>query len=427
MSERRLPVVPDLDQLKHQAKDLLRAIRRNEAVAIAELVENHPSPPAPESAKLSDAQLALARSYGASSWTRLVQSCKLIAAIWQDDVDTVRELVVANPNLLHEDAGIRNVNWGPPMSYAANVGRDRIIALLHDLGAKDLTHAIGRAVLQGRIDTARKLHRMMGSPKPPAGALGGPAYTLRVDGTAFLFEIGAQLVDEHGNPDAPVDVVIASDSRKPDAVHKILAMYEQHGFVFPDTPTMALFRGRIDLLEAHLRRDPSLLRRTFTYEEIFPLELKFQRRDPGNYDEDLPRTPIARSTLLHICVEFEELETARWLLERGMDANVRAAVDENGFGGHTPLFNAVVSYPNFWMNFTGGWAHSRKPRNAAFAQLLLDHSADPNARASFREMVGPNARDHRDITPLAWGDVFHNKLIVSEPAMELIASRGGHR
>src|SRR5262245_39556275 len=125
MSERRLPVVPDLDQLKHQAKDLLRAIHRNEPAAIAELLENHPSPPAPEAAKLADAQLALARSYGASSWTRLVQSCKLIAAIWEDDVDTVRELVGANPNLLHEDAGIRNVNWGPPMSYAANVGRDR--------------------------------------------------------------------------------------------------------------------------------------------------------------------------------------------------------------------------------------------------------------------------------------------------------------
>ena len=427
MSERRLPVVPDLDQLKHQAKDLLRGIHRNEPEAIAELLENHPSPPAPNAAKLADAQLALARNYGASSWTRLVQSCKLIAAIWDDDVDAVRDLIVANPNLLHEDAGIRNVNWGPPMSYAANVGRDRIIALLHDLGAKDLKHAIGRAVLQGRIDTARKLHRMMGSPKPPAGALGGPAYTLRVDGTAFLFEIGAQLVDEHGKPDAPVDVVIGSDSRKPDAVHKILAMYEQHGFVFPDTPTMALFRGRIDLLEEHLRKDPSLLRRTFAYEEIFPPELKFEPPDPHSYDEGLPRTPIARSTLLHICVEFEELDAARWLLERGMDANVRAAVDENGFGGHTPLFNAVVSYPNFWMNFTGGWAHSRKPRNAAFAQLLLDHGADPNALASFRELVGPSARDHRDITPLAWGDVFHNKLIVSEPAMELIASRGGHR
>lgn len=30
----------------------------------------------------------------------------------------------------------------------------------------------------------------------------------------------------------------------------------------------------------------------------------------------------------------------------------------------------MVSYPHFWMNHAGGWAHSRKPGQAAFAQLL---------------------------------------------------------
>src|SRR5436309_7032217 len=124
---------------------------------------------------------------------------------------------------------------------------------------------------------------------------------------------------------------------------------------------MALHRGRIDLLEAHLRRDPALLRRTFAYEEIFPPELRCQQPEPRSYDEGLPRTPLAGSTLLHVCVEFDELKIARWLLQRGMDANVPAAVDVDGFGGHTALFGAVVSYPNFWMNYTGGWAHARSP------------------------------------------------------------------
>jgi hypothetical protein len=141
----------------------------------------------------------------------------------------------------------------------------------------------------------------------------------------------------------------------------------------------------------------------------------------------LPRTPVAGTTLLHICVEFDEHETARWLLERGMDADVRAAVDENGFGGHTALFNAVVSYPHFWMNFTGGWAHSRKPLEPKFARLLLDHGAGPNARASFREAFGGQFRDHRNITPLEWGDVFHDRMVVNETAVEEIANRGGRR
>jgi hypothetical protein len=426
MPARRLPVRPDLEQLKHQAKDLLRAIHNGESDALADLRQFHPHPPPPDHAKLADAQLVLARSYEASSWARLVVCCNLIDAIWDDDVDTVRRLVTQNPNLIHENAGIRNNNWGPPLSYAANLGRDRIITMLHALGATDLEYATGRAVLQGRIDTARLLHTLLGAPRPPVGSLGGPAYTLSVPGTAYLFEIGVEMRDEHGKPDAPVDVVLESDGRRPDAKHKILEMYVDHGFPLPDTPMMALHRGRIDLLDAHIRRDPSVLRRTFTFDEIYPPELKCQPLKPGSYDEMLPRTPLAGTTLLHVCVEFDELEIARWLLDRGMDANARAVVDANGFGGHTALFNAIVCHANFWMNFTGGWAGTRKPYQADFAELLLDRGADPNALASFRVPMGKPFRDYHNATPIAWGTEFPSKLAVSEPAMRAIAARGGH-
>lgn len=302
--------------------------------------------------------------------------------------------------------------------------------MLHELGATDLKWALGRAVLQSRIGTARKLHQMLGRPRPPAGALGGPAYTLSASGTALLFEFGAEMRDENGRPDAPVDVVLDSDSRNPRAKHQILEMYVDHGFTLPDTPMMALHRGRLDLLDEHLRRDPALLRRTFAYEEIFPPELKCRQPDQGSYDEGLPRTTMVGATLLHVCVECDELEIARWLLERGMDADAPAAVDARGFGGHTALFGAVVSYPNFWMNYTGGWAHSRKPMEAPFARLLLDHGADPNARALLREPVMTDGgsrmvREHRNVTPLAWGEAFQNKIVVSGPAMRLIAERGG--
>src|SRR5262249_49789554 len=131
LPDRHLPVHPDLDLLRHQAKDLLRSIRGGDATALAELRGRHPHPPSPERAKLADAQLVLARSYGAPTWARLAVACKLIDAIWEDDVETVRALVLADPRLLHEDARIRpNDNWGRPLSYAANVGRDRIIEML---------------------------------------------------------------------------------------------------------------------------------------------------------------------------------------------------------------------------------------------------------------------------------------------------------
>src|SRR6476659_1776382 len=135
MSDRRLPVRPYLRQLRHHAKYLLRAVRRGDPAALAELQQYHPRPPDPEHVKLADAQLALARSYEAPSWARLVVACELIDAIWRDDVEAVRKLVGKYPNILHENAGIRNNNWGPPLSYAANLGRDRLISMLHELGA----------------------------------------------------------------------------------------------------------------------------------------------------------------------------------------------------------------------------------------------------------------------------------------------------
>jgi ankyrin repeat protein len=428
---RRLPVRPNLDQLKHQAKDLLRGIRRGDPSAIDEFNKYHPEPNAAHQAKLADVQLALARSYDAPSWPRLVQACKLVDAIWRDDIEEVLEMVKKHPNLLHESALIRESNWGPPLSYAANLGRNRIIKMLHEFGATDLATAMDRATLQSKIDTARMLHEMMGSPRPTEDALDGPAYTLSASGTALMFEFGAKVRDTSGNRSAPVHVVLETDSRNPSAKHEILEMYVQHGLELPDTPTMALHRGRIDLLEEHLRRDPKLLQRTFTHEEIFPPEL-------GCHDEVLATqgTPLKGTTLLHMCVDYDEIEIARWLIERGMDVDARAAVDADGFGGHTALFATVVSQPNYRMNrsMQAKELETIPAENLApFTKLLLDHGANPNARASLRKKLHPGYApeydvelyEYRDITPLSWGARFHAKMFVSAPAMRLIAARGG--
>ena len=421
---RHFPVRPDLDQLKHQAKDLLRRIRRGDSEGLAEFTSFHPNTPQqPAEINLADAQLVLARSYGASSWPRMVQSCKLIDAIWRDDLNAVKDLVTKHPKLLHENAGIRNGNWGPPLTYAANLGRDRIIKMLYDLGARDLETAMDRALLQSKIDTARMLHQMMGSPQLPDNSLEGTSYTLSATGTELALELGARVVDENGKRLVSVDVVLESDSRQPANKHRILELFVEHGLTLPDTPVMALHRGRMDLLEKHLRRDPQLLQRTFTHEEIYPPEL-------GCHDEVLATqgTPLAGTTLLHLCADYDEIEIARWLLEKGMDPNTRAAVDADGFGGHTALFCTVISQSNYWMNLL------RQPQEAPFTQLLLEHGADPNIRASLRKKIHPgyaprfdteNRYEYRDVTALGWGRQFHAKIFVSEPAMKLIEEYGG--
>jgi len=404
MAEHRLPVRPSLEQLTHQANDLLREMQA-----------------ADQASTLADAQLALARGYQAANWSRLVHAVRLANAIWDDDLDTVRELVAGNPHLLREPVLIRaNSNWGPPLTYAANLGRDRIIRMLHELGATDLETALDRAALQGQVQTGLMLHAMLGRPTPPDDLLGGPAYTLNAEGTAFLLSLGVRVTDERGRRLAPVEVVLETDSRKPAVKHAILEMYEKHGLEYPDTAPMALHRGRIDLLERHLHRDPGLLTRTFTHREIYPVEMGC-----GDPLDATTGTPLGGTTLLHMCVDYDEIEIGRWLLDQGMDPNVRSAVGANGFGGYTPLFSTVVSQPNFWMNF-----NQRGPFAAPFTELLLERGADPNVRASIWKRLHPGhgdpaRHDYRDVTPLSWGRRFHAPIFVSEPAMRLIENAGG--
>jgi len=193
LAKRHFPVRPNLDQLRHQAKDLLHAMRRNDPDAIVDFREHHPRSIDPATVRLADAQFVLAHSYGLPNWTRLVTACRMTDAIWRGDVETVRAMVLSDPHLLNEDARGVKSNWGPPMSYAANLGQGAIVEMLLSLGASDMQHAFGRACLQGKIETARKLHAMMGSPRPPDGELSGPAYTLNVAGSALLLELGARV------------------------------------------------------------------------------------------------------------------------------------------------------------------------------------------------------------------------------------------
>jgi len=423
MSVRRLPVRPDLDQIKRQAKEFLRAIHDGDASVIAELREHHPDAIDPPSAKLADAQLVLARSYQASSWTRLVHAVQLADAIWRDDLDTVRTLVTRNPALIREHVLIRtDSNWGPPMTYAANLGHDRIIRMLHEVGATDFESAAGRAALQGKPGTVYMIYDLAGRPSLDKWTLAGPAYTLNVEGTAALLMLGARVVGPKGVDTNAVEHLLGTDSRNPPAKHRIIEMWIEHGFEPPDTPVMALHRGRIDLLEEHLARDPDLLTRTFDKADVFPLAPACAR-DPYTAQG----TPVHGTTLLHIAAYFDELEIAEWLLGRGMDPDARAAIDADGFGGYTAVFSTVVSQRNFWVNHGKG-----QPDEARCTQLLLNRGADPNVRASLRARLeeghgGGPLREYRDVTPLGWGEEYDAKIFVSRESLRLIEARGGRR
>jgi len=73
-----LPPAPSLEQLRKQAKDLLRAVRSGDPDALARVAASGPRPGEP--LRLSGAQLVVAREHGFPSWPRLGAYVRRVAA-----------------------------------------------------------------------------------------------------------------------------------------------------------------------------------------------------------------------------------------------------------------------------------------------------------------------------------------------------------
>lgn len=412
---RGLPERPHLDIPKREARDLLAQWRDASPAALERIQRRHPkfkeADPAVIAAavfKLSDAQLVIAREYGLSNWAALKQRITDhgAARVLQDAIETGnRDAVIVilrdHPAMLH--LPVWSGNWGPPMSHAANLGQLEIIQACAELGARDTQHAFDRALLQGQIESARWLHTHGAKLVP--GIIMGSCETHKSSGFDFLLELGAPLTDEHGDRLAPLVLVLETYTRNPAGKHAILEQFVQRGYILPDTPTMALHRGDITRLEVHLRRDPRLLERRFTFAEIYPPECGCA----GDVRPGMHWTPIGGTTLLHLAIDFREPEIFEWLLARGADVNARASVDSEGFGGHTPLFNAVVNGP---------WA------DAKTVPALLQAGASTELRASLRKFLDwretPEWHVARDVTAAEWGRTFPDKGWVNAGALSLL-------
>src|SRR5689334_9493583 len=116
--KRELPSRPSLEQLKHQAKDLLKSYKASDPEAIQRIRENHPHHANASDAEvrgarftLADAQLVIAREYGFAAWPKLkahVDSLtgergdpveRLKDAFKKDDAPLFRKLLDRHPDL----------------------------------------------------------------------------------------------------------------------------------------------------------------------------------------------------------------------------------------------------------------------------------------------------------------------------------------
>lgn len=416
---RDLPAQPSLDIPKREARELLTQWRAAQPEALERIRHRHPRFTHADDAaiaagefKLADAQLVLAREYGLASWPELkhrIESNESLRALAQgirkNDRALVREILQRQPELLH--IPVVSGNWGPPMSHAANLGRLEIIQECAALGARDFQHAFDRALLQGQLECARWLHA--NGAKLTPDLIAGPCETLNPDGLRFLLELGVPLTKPGGDRFGPLVMALGTYCRGPERKHACLELLRPH-YDYPDTPIMAFHRGRLDELKRHLARERGLLRRRFAYHEIYPTELGC----PNDGRSGMCGTPIAGGTLLHLAIDFDEQEIFDWLLAEGADVNARADVDAEGFGGHPPLFNAVVSCAT-----TNG-----RQRDAAMARALLARGADLSLRATVRKFLDwvaePRWHVARDVTAREWAADFPERGWVNGEALRLI-------
>ena len=129
---------PDLIQLKRQAKELLQAYAAGDAGAAAE-VNAHYHGANPASFALHEAQLVLARSYGFDSWPKLkafvdgVTVRGLCDAVRAGDIDRVRAMLAARPELVHLDVSADDEHRA--LHHAVLQQRPDIVRLLMQHGA----------------------------------------------------------------------------------------------------------------------------------------------------------------------------------------------------------------------------------------------------------------------------------------------------
>jgi hypothetical protein len=117
-----------------------------------------------------------------------------------------------------------------------------------------------------------------------------------------------------------IDSLINMYTRGP-LFKECIQAFVDYGVDFEDKILLSVLLDDAAMLDMHLNEDKAALLKRYSFDCTF--------------------TPLREASLLHICAEYNHLDCAKVLVQHGANINATAGIDENGFGGQTPIFHTV--------------------------------------------------------------------------------------
>ena len=145
-----------------------------------------------------------------------------------------------------------------------------------------------------------------------------------VEGITECFANGVNPNDHFRNE--PLIFELTSEYTRSPRFKDCVKAFVDHGLDFNDRILLSVLLDDAKSLDTHLPNDVGAIEKEYTLRCAY--------------------TPLHKVTLLHICAEFNHVSCAEILVKHGANINAKAGIDENGFGGHTPVFHTVNQNSN---------------------------------------------------------------------------------
>jgi hypothetical protein len=131
--------------------------------------------------------------------------------------------------------------------------------------------------------------------------------------------------NDHFRGEPLIYELISEYSRSPRFKDCVKAFVD-HGLKFDDKVLLAVLSDDAGSLSDLISNNPTAVSKKYTLRCAY--------------------TPLYEATLLHICAEFNHVSCAEVLVKHGAGINATAGIDENGFGGQSPIFHTVNQNSN---------------------------------------------------------------------------------